>query len=414
MDPQRRSEKESARLLGAQSYRKRNGTMNWTKLLLLAPLIISCTNCNRVPIKAEGSNPTPTSVQLGPAVTVAQPTSSPTSTEPAITEAHPLTAVGENSDARYSPSGDKIIFVSRARPNHRQAQVYELQFDRMIEKRLTFHDGDDAGPAYTPDGSQFIFASTTDEIKEGRSGIDRLMRRFAPEALAKHDTDAKKGSTAEVQLEDGYEIYLQPLHGRVIERLSQSPGFDGDADIEAHRKRIVFSSSRGGKGVGLFILSGKSATALTERSSAGTVVDRSARFSKDGQNLVWVRQQINESKPDSKTESKLMIASGNFRKPKVLLGESGDYAQLAWNPDGTEIVFSAKFSGNFFNLFSVDKDGTCVRRLTNAEADHLQPVLSPDGKHLAFTIARNSHQQIFQMDYKKPADCWRKITATPN
>ncbi|MEK7358362.1 MAG: hypothetical protein AAB250_18090, partial [Bdellovibrionota bacterium] len=63
--------------------------------------------------------------------------------------ARPVTSLGENTSPRFSADGARLLFLSRSRTTHRQAQVYELDLVRMTERRLTFHDGDDADPAWT-------------------------------------------------------------------------------------------------------------------------------------------------------------------------------------------------------------------------------------------------------------------------
>jgi Tol biopolymer transport system component len=317
--------------------------------------------------------------------------------------ARPLTGSGDNSDGRFSPDGTRVVFVSRFRPHHKQAQVYELHLGRMTEKRITYHDGDDAGPIYSADGLRLIFSSTTDEIKSPGYAVQRMMKTYVP---APTDKAAQvKESRPLPSTEAGFELYEQTLHGRTIERLSQSPGFDGDADIELKGKRVVFSSDRSGGGTNLFLqpfTSSKSVIRLTE----GRVIDRGARFSADSSALVWSRQALGGDGLPSK-ESRLLFASGSFRKFKVLFEAKALNLQPAWHPHGTEVVFSSNLAGNHFNLFAIDLAGKCLRRLSTADVDQMQPAFSPDGKRVLFTVNNKSQQQIFIMDYAPPAECWQ-------
>lgn len=307
--------------------------------------------------------------------------------------AKPLTSSGDSSDPRFSPDGSRVIFISRSRANHRQAQVYELHLGRMTEKRVTFHDGDDVGPVYTPDGEKILFSSTTDEIKEPPYVIDRLMKNYDPEQFQKR---VKEKPFLEMS-SHGYELYQQSLHGRAIERMTRSPGFDGDVDIESKRRRIVYSSARGSNGTHLFLQSGKATSRLTE----GPTINRGPRFSRDGKSLVWSSQT--ESRQD---ESQILVAQDPFRKPRALVEGGSLNVHPAWHPNGTVIVFSSKRAGKSFNLFSVDATGGCVRRLTEADFDQIQPAFSPDGKQLVFTGLVDGRSHIFQVDYSPPADCW--------
>ena len=302
----------------------------------------------------------------------------------------PLTSTGENSDARFSTDGSRILFVSRARPTHKQAQVYELHLGVMKEKRVTFHDGDDIGPVYAPGGTHFLFSSVTDEIKEEPHVAQRLMKAFYP--------DGAKAS--EFSPDEAFEAYQQTLHGRAIERLTKSPGFDGDLDVDAKGKRFVFSSRRGKRGTNLYFLRGKSVTSLT----TGEVIDRGARFSPDGKTLVWSRQTKSDD-ASAAAASNLMLADGGFQKPKLLAAGTKQSLQPSWHPSGNSIVFSSNRDGERFNLYVVDRAGTCVRRLTDVDFDQMQPVFRPDGKQLIFTGRRNGQLHLYLMDYIAPSDC---------
>lgn len=318
--------------------------------------------------------------------------------------AKPLTSTGENSDARFSHDGQRILYVSRMRSTHKQAQVYELHLGLMKEKRITFHDGDDSAPLYMPDGQHFIFSSGTDEIKEDPYVSDRLMKTYYRDGF---DQRAKSRGQEIGDGANASELYLQTLNGRTIERLTKSPGFDGDADVDAKGKHIVFSSATPNDALGtsLYLLSGKSRLRLTE----GKFVDRAARFSPDGRWMVWTRQSL-IPKSD---EMHVMLADlgasadpGDFKKAKALTSGANMDLHPSFHPTGDEIVFSSnRGDGKFFNLYTVNRAGDCIRRLTDGDFDQVQPVFSPDGKRILFTARRDGHLHIYMMDYQKPAEC---------
>jgi Tol biopolymer transport system component len=70
----------------------------------------------------------------------------------------------------------------------------------------------------------------------------------------------------------------------------------------------------------------------------------------------------------------------------------------SWSPDGTEIVFTSERDGNR-EVYIMNADGSDVRRLTNDPALDGFPALSPDGRHIAFHSLRIGNQsELFIMD----------------
>lgn len=59
----------------------------------------------------------------------------------------------------------------------------------------------------------------------------------------------------------------------------------------------------------------------------------------------------------------------------------------SWSPDGKQLVFTG-YVGGFSDLFTVNVDGSGLRRLTNDQYADLHPAWSPDGKTIAFTTDR--------------------------
>jgi WD40 repeat protein len=59
----------------------------------------------------------------------------------------------------------------------------------------------------------------------------------------------------------------------------------------------------------------------------------------------------------------------------------------AWSPDGSKIVFSG-LDGGISDLYTINVDGSDLRRLTNDKEAELHPSWSPDGKTIAFATDR--------------------------
>ncbi len=59
------------------------------------------------------------------------------------------------------------------------------------------------------------------------------------------------------------------------------------------------------------------------------------------------------------------------------------YYSPAWAPDSRTIAFESNRQGSF-SIYTIDRDGTHLRRLTPAGRDASQPSWSPDGRELVF------------------------------
>jgi TolB protein len=76
-------------------------------------------------------------------------------------------------------------------------------------------------------------------------------------------------------------------------------------------------------------------------------------------------------------------------------GNTRDHNFLpAFSPDGSQIVFMSNRDGNP-EIYSVNVDGTDMRRLTNHPAIDTSPTWSPNGQQVAFTSDRTGAPQIY-------------------
>lgn len=68
----------------------------------------------------------------------------------------------------------------------------------------------------------------------------------------------------------------------------------------------------------------------------------------------------------------------------------------AWSPDGQRIAFTSDRDGNN-QVYVMNVDGTGITRLTNTAAYEWEPAWSPDGKRIAFTSNRDGNWDIYTM-----------------
>ncbi len=68
----------------------------------------------------------------------------------------------------------------------------------------------------------------------------------------------------------------------------------------------------------------------------------------------------------------------------------------SWSPDGTRLAFASKRDGNW-EIYTMDRDGGNLIRLTDQEADDTSPAWSPDGSRIAFASTRDGYAEIYVM-----------------
>lgn len=87
------------------------------------------------------------------------------------------------------------------------------------------------------------------------------------------------------------------------------------------------------------------------------------------------------------------VASGQRR---VLANFRGSNSAPAWAPDGRSLVLSMSRDGGT-QLFSIGRDGSGVKRLTQSSAIDTEATFAPDGRTLYFVSDRGGGPQVYRM-----------------
>jgi hypothetical protein len=68
----------------------------------------------------------------------------------------------------------------------------------------------------------------------------------------------------------------------------------------------------------------------------------------------------------------------------------------SWSPDSTRLAFASKRDGNW-EIYTMDRDGGNLARLTSSPADDTNPAWAPDGSRIAFVSTRDGYADIYVM-----------------
>lgn len=258
---------------------------------------------------------------------------------------------GKTTCAWIHPSGEKVLYAStqedpeakakqeaelKMRAEGKQRRYswdYDEHYDLIVwdaaskqYKNLTKTQGYDAEGSWSPDGKKIAFASN---------------RRAYQGAMSEREQEHFKIDPAYMM-----DIYIMDADGSNIQRLTETPGYDG----------------------GPF-------------------------FSPDGQRICWRRFT-----PDGATaEIMSMKVDGSDKRQLTKLGA------MSWapyyHPSGKYLIFTTNRHGfSNFELYLVDAEGRRDPvRATYTEGFDGLPVFTPDGKQLAWTTNRTSKKrsQIF-------------------
>jgi Tol biopolymer transport system component len=109
-------------------------------------------------------------------------------------------------------------------------------------------------------------------------------------------------------------------------------------------------------------------------------INSQANWSPDGKYLAFA------AKRGPRDEIVIVDAARNKQVGRIQLKLSG-VTTPSWSPDGKQLVFTG-YDGGLSDLFTVNRDGSDLRRLTSDKFGDLHPVWSPDGKTIAFASDR--------------------------
>ena len=109
-------------------------------------------------------------------------------------------------------------------------------------------------------------------------------------------------------------------------------------------------------------------------------INSQANWSPDGKYLAFA------AKRGPRDEIVIVDVARNKQVGRIRLKLSG-VTTPSWSPDGKQLVFTG-YDGGLSDLFTVNRDGSDLRRLTSDKFGDLHPVWSPDGKTIAFASDR--------------------------
>jgi Tol biopolymer transport system component len=208
------------------------------------------------------------------------------------------------------------------------------------------------------------------------------------------DADHSKGYVWAVY--PGYDIFEAKADGSDLKRITDAPGYDAEATVNARTKKIIYTSMASGDlDLWSMNLDGSGKKQLTKTYG----YDGGAVYSRDGKKMVWrahhpadpedKKKYADLLKEDltSPMKMELWVADADGSHPKQITNFGCASFAPTFTPDGRQILFSSNkhlCDSGKFELYLINIDGTGLRQVTSYGGFTSFPEFSPDGHTIVF------------------------------
>ena len=324
-----------------------------------------------------------------------------------LSGARQLTFEGRRAGEGYfNRDGTQMVFQSEREPGNPFYQIYLLDLETGDTERLSPGKGKTTCAWIHPDGDRVLFASThLDPQSEALQKAEYEER--ASSRVRKYSWD----------YDEHFELFEYRRSDQSLRNLTQARGYDAEGAFSPDGKKIVFASNRQAyegelsaedaerlkidKQFFMEIYTADADGSNVQRLTNTPGYDGGPFFSADGSHICWRRFNPKGDQAEVWT----MKADGSDARQLTRLGA------MSWapyfHPSGDYLIFTTNLQGFAnFELYLVDARGERDPvRVTHTDGFDGLPVFSPDGKKLAWTTGRaaGGDSQIWLADWNHDA-----------
>ncbi|NTS41133.1 PD40 domain-containing protein [Flavisolibacter sp. BT320] len=301
-----------------------------------------------------------------------------------------LTFGGDNAEAYWSYDEKAIVFQrTSVKDGIPCDQIYygkvPAKGEKFTYQLVSTGKGRTTCAFFTKDNKHIVYAST----HEGSEACPPVPDR------------SKYGNRYIWPLYSSYDIYMADLTGKIVKKLTDTPGYDAEATLSPDGKKMVFSSVRNGD-LDLYVMD--LASGVTTQVTRELGYDGGAWFSPDGKKLIWrasrpkTEAEIKEYKEllaeglVAPTQMEVFVANadGSNVQQVTSLGQANWAPNF--KPDGNFIFCSNhEYKRGFpFNMYVMKADGSGMEKISHDKGFDAFPMFSPNGKKIIFSSNRNN------------------------
>lgn len=311
--------------------------------------------------------------------------------EGSSTTARAVITYGENRRPVFTDS-NRVAFASR-RSSLQRWQVFEADFTKNVERRISFDAGDSEPVAIM--GNRLVIASSSEERKSGDRVLNEYRGMFIPDP---EGTPSPEGLAYALQ-----HLFLEhPAQGRKGTEWARMSPYVARRWIVSHDREFK-------SGLAVLIEGGPE----SER------VYRFAISTKTREPSIHAWVPLKVERPENSGAAKSILDGKIFPAGDRYLWTDGEKlwttniqggdarrigdtsiptaVDLAIEPTGQWILFSSPTPSRGRNLMAVHQTGRCVKTLTELPGDEIEPEVSLDGKSLVFTVKQGNGQAIARL-----------------
>jgi Tol biopolymer transport system component len=281
-------------------------------------------------------------------------------------------------------------------------------FNRKLSQ-LTFGEGMEQWPAWSPDGSRLAYVAEADGYKQlfvrtlATGAEQRLTRQRRDDILPAWSPDGKRLVFVRARADSGtldpgdingwyYEggdvwtLDLASGSGSKLLNAAFGPSYSADGS-----RLAVDAMWAGPRRIWVVDANGRNPRQVTTDSSEA-VVHAKPRWSPDGTKLAFRRIE--------KTKSDIAVVDVASQTMSRLTDDNVFDLDPVWSPDSRWIYFSS-YRGGSLNLWriAVGPDGRAAgppEQLTTGAGEDVEPALAPDGRRIAFGV-RGINSDIWRL-----------------